>query len=83
MHLFGHSWGGLLAQFYLVTHPDRVASLFLCNSSTGARREWKTMETALMRYNRSRVGALGWTIMGLLSTLSRAPGSLGRWAPRR
>jgi pimeloyl-ACP methyl ester carboxylesterase len=41
------------------------------------------METAVMRYNRTRVEALGWTVMGLLSTLSRAPGSLGRWAARR
>jgi pimeloyl-ACP methyl ester carboxylesterase len=36
LHLFGHSWGGLLAQLYASAYPDQTASLVLCNSSTGA-----------------------------------------------
>src|SRR6185295_18055938 len=38
IHLFGHSWGGMLAQLYARTHPERVASMVLCcsMSSTGS-----------------------------------------------
>ena len=38
IHLFGHSWGGLLAQLYARAHPRHVASLALCCSAanTGA-----------------------------------------------
>src|SRR5512132_114681 len=30
LHLFGHSWGGLLAQLYAKAQPQHVASLALC-----------------------------------------------------
>jgi proline iminopeptidase len=32
LHLFGHSWGGLLAPFYAKAYPQHVASLVLCCS---------------------------------------------------
>ena len=39
LHLFGHSWGGLLGQLYAKAHPQHVASLVLCCSMgyTGSR----------------------------------------------
>jgi proline iminopeptidase len=83
LHLFGHSWGGLLAQLYWSKHPERTASLLLCNSSTGVGRQWATMEVAVMRYNRAQAGLLGWSAMGLWSLLSRVPGRAGRSAARR
>jgi pimeloyl-ACP methyl ester carboxylesterase len=32
IHLFGHSWGGLVAQRYAIAHPDRVRSIVLMGS---------------------------------------------------
>ncbi len=32
MNLMGHSWGGLVAMFYAVKHPDHLRSLMLINS---------------------------------------------------
>jgi proline-specific peptidase len=37
-HLFGHSWGGMLAAEYALRHPDRLASLILCSTSASSRR---------------------------------------------
>jgi dihydrofolate reductase len=34
-HIFGHSWGGLLAQLYARAYHDRVRSLFLSSPSLG------------------------------------------------
>ncbi len=33
MNLMGHSWGGLLAMYYAIKHPDRLNSLILLNST--------------------------------------------------
>jgi len=33
--VFGHSYGGLLAQLYSLKHPDRVSGLILCCASPG------------------------------------------------
>jgi pimeloyl-ACP methyl ester carboxylesterase len=33
MHLVSHSMGGMVAQHYVVAHPERVLSLFLCSTS--------------------------------------------------
>jgi proline-specific peptidase len=51
-HLFGHSWGGMLAAEYALRHPGRLASLILCstaassqltiNSVNGLRQELST-----------------------------------------
>ena len=32
VHLFGHSWGGLVAQRYAISYPDRVRSIVLMGS---------------------------------------------------
>jgi proline iminopeptidase len=77
LHLFGHSWGGLLGQLYAATYPTRVNSLFLSNPSTGIGPDWKRMERAVMRHNRLQAGIWGFLIMGGWSLLSLLPGKLG------
>jgi len=57
-HLFGHAWGGLLAQFYTLRFPHHVKSLFLCNSFIGSGMHWKTMESEIIRYSFSNIGTL-------------------------
>ncbi len=42
-HLFGHSWGGLLAQLYARQHAARLRSLFLCSPIPGSGRQWAAM----------------------------------------
>lgn len=36
LHLLGHSWGGMLAQEYALTHPEGLASLTLIGSTPAA-----------------------------------------------
>lgn len=76
-HLFGHSWGGLLAQFYLSEYPQHVDSLFLSNSSTGTGEDWKVMEKKVMQYNKNQSGGTGWLKMGILSGTAFIPGPIG------
>jgi proline-specific peptidase len=38
IHLLGQSWGGVLAQEYLLTKPDGVKSLILANSTASTKR---------------------------------------------
>ena len=64
MHLFGHSWGGLLAQAYLQRFPDRVRSLFLSSPSAGLGAQWKTTQREVFRFNRRQSGAVGFAAMG-------------------
>ncbi len=78
MHLFGHSWGGLLAQLYATAYPSRVASLFLSSPSTGVGRDWVAMEREVMQYNRRRSTHWQFLLLGLWSLLARLPGALGR-----
>ncbi len=33
MNLLGHSWGGILAMYYSIKHPDRLKSLILCSTA--------------------------------------------------
>ncbi len=33
MNLLGHSWGGILAQYYALQHSDRLRSLILCSTT--------------------------------------------------
>jgi len=42
-HLFGHSWGGLLAQLYARQFASRLRSLFLCSPIPGPGRQWMSM----------------------------------------
>jgi proline iminopeptidase len=37
IHLVGHSWGGFLAQAYVLAHPDGVASLVLANTAASCQ----------------------------------------------
>jgi proline iminopeptidase len=77
LHLFGHSWGGLLGQLYAAAYPTRTSSLFLCNSSTGVGPDWKRMEGAVLRHNQRQAGLWGFLAMGGWSLLSLLPGPLG------
>jgi proline iminopeptidase len=65
IHVFGHSWGGLLGQLYLAQHPDRVSSLFLCSSAPGVGQEWRTCGKEIFEFNRRRAGWLGFAAMGV------------------
>lgn len=33
MNLLGHSWGGILAQYYAIRHPERLKSLIFCSTT--------------------------------------------------
>lgn len=82
VHLFGHSWGGLLAQIYANRYPEKIISLFLCNSATGIGADWKKMEKHVMHYNRKQAGFLGFSRMGLYSILAMIPGLISDNASR-
>ena len=77
MHLFGHSWGGLLAQLYAKAHPQHVASLVLCCSmgNTGSKvaaMESKGIAERVMAKPKRSPAA--WVFAG---TLMQLPGKLG------
>lgn len=48
IHLYGQSWGGWLAMEYVLSYPDRVASLTLANTSADIQRAAETMRTAAL-----------------------------------
>lgn len=83
IHLLGHSWGGLLAQVYASTFPERVASLVLTNSAAGVGKHWRQVEREVMAYNRKRSGPGGFVAMGLWAALMVLPGRVGDVAGRR
>jgi len=83
MHLFGHSWGGLLAQLYVDDFPARVASLVLANSASGVGEQWKQTEREVLTYNRHRAGLPGFAALGFWAAASRLPGRAGDGAGRR
>ncbi len=68
-HLFGHSWGGLLAQIYAAYRPARVKSLFLASPSSGTGEEWVEMEKEVLAYNRKQATGAQWLGVGLNSVL--------------
>lgn len=82
MHVFGHSWGGLLAQLYASEHPERVASLVLANSAAGVGEQWKQTEREVLTYNRHRSGLPGFAALGFWAAASRLPGRAGDAAGR-
>lgn len=67
VHIFGHSWGGLLAQLYASEYPDRVISIYLCSPSSGTGDVWKQMEREVMKYNKTQASGLEWMSMGWYS----------------
>lgn len=73
LHLFGHSWGGMLAQLYATAHVGSVASLFLCSPTPGVGAEWVAMEKDVMAYSRKRSSSGAYALMGLRSLLGRIP----------
>jgi len=83
LNLFGHSWGGLVAQLYAARHPGRVGKLCLCNSSIGLCNDWKAMERAVMAHNRRRSGLWGFMLLGVDQLLAMLPGAAGDRAARR
>src|SRR6185503_18555432 len=80
IHLFGHSWGGLLGQLYAKVHPERVGSLVLCCSMANTGRNVAAMESkgiaerVLGRPKRSR---LYWLAAGILLQFPGSFGDLG------
>ncbi len=73
LHLFGHSWGGMLAQLYATAHVDSVASLFLCSPTPGVGADWVAMERDVMAYSKKRSSSGTYALMGLRSLLGRIP----------
>ncbi|MCS7001956.1 MAG: alpha/beta fold hydrolase [Dehalococcoidia bacterium] len=84
-HVFGQSWGGLLAQRYARAAPHRVLSLFLCNSVLGVGVDWARSIVALLTNAVHKLGPTAVVAIGV-GLLSFAPG-IGdhamRWAFRR
>jgi proline iminopeptidase len=79
-HIFGHSWGGLLAQLYARAYPNRVRSLFLSSPSLGVGPDWRRTQRAALQYNRRQSGPLGFLALGLWSILLTVPGPVGQRA---
>jgi proline iminopeptidase len=80
IHVFGHSWGGLLAQLYAKAHPEHVASMVLCCSMANTGRDVAAMESkginerVMAKPKRSQ---LAWVAGGLMMQLPGKPGDLG------
>lgn len=70
VHLFGHSWGGLLAQIYAQARPERVASLLLVSPSTGTGAQWRQTEAEVMAWHRRHAPLMRFARMGAWSLLS-------------
>lgn len=70
VHLFGHSWGGLLAQIYAHARPARVASLLLVSPSTGTGAQWRETEAEVMAWHRHHAPLVRFAEMGVWSLLS-------------
>jgi proline iminopeptidase len=68
-HIFGHSWGGLYAQIYADSHPERVQSLFLSSPSSGTNNLWKTTENEVLAFNKQHSTPWEFLQMGWYSLL--------------
>jgi proline iminopeptidase len=49
VHLFGHSWGGIVALRYATIHPERVQSLILTGSGAPSRQQVEEGEMHMAR----------------------------------
>ncbi len=49
VHLFGHSWGGIVAQRYAARYPERVRSLILMGSGPPTREGTLACQDAIQR----------------------------------
>ncbi len=65
-HLFGHSWGGLLAEIYASGHKNRIKSMFLLSPSSGTGSEWLEMEKEVFDYNMKKAD-LGETVLTFIN----------------
>ena len=76
IHLFGHSWGGMLAQLYARAHPEAVASLVLCCSmaNTGRKTAMESKGIAERVIGRPKRSQVAWAAAGMLM---QCPGRLG------
>ena len=80
IHLFGHSWGGMLAQLYAKAYPDRVASMVLCCSMSSTGGSVANLESACIAQrvmNKPKRSRVGWIVSGMLMQLPGRPGDLG------
>lgn len=49
VHLFGHSWGGIVAQHYATSYPERVRSIVLAGSGPPTRAQTLQCQDALVQ----------------------------------
>jgi len=49
VHVFGHSWGGMLAAMYAVEYPLKVKSLVLCDAMPPSFRLWSQEEEEIAK----------------------------------
>ena len=49
LNLLGHSWGGMLAMFYAVEHPENVGSLVLVSSGGARSTFWGELFASIAR----------------------------------
>jgi proline iminopeptidase len=82
-HVFGHSWGGLLAQRYAAAHPAQVESLVLCNSALGIGEGWRRNQREVSRHNLRQSGTLGSVALIFWHLTSFLPGGLGDMGTRK
>ena len=81
-HLFGHSWGGLLAQLYAQEKPGSVKSLFLCNAMTGIGSGFLRMLAYLVSHYHRAAGIKGSMQMDFGFLLLSIPGKLRDFGAR-
>ena len=74
-HLFGHSWGGILAQHYASHYPKRIESLFLCNPSPGVGSQWSSAPEEVNDIYRLKIGVKEKIRMGIDKFLTTIGGS--------
>ena len=64
IHLLGQSWGGILAQQYVLDHPGGVCSLIL-SSTLSSAEQWKTKRNRDVYH--AMWGPNEWTCTGVLA----------------